>query len=338
MIDTSNKFNKPVIILAAPRSGSTLLFEILSKSKNAWTIGSESHTAIESITKFNPSSGLCNSNRLEEKDADEESLNFIRDYFYNQLRDRDGTRINENHTQAKFLEKTPKNALRVPMLNKMFPDAYYIFLYRNPRENISSIIDGWKSQRFVTYPMLAGRDSSWSFLLPPGWEKMHKKSIEEIAYFQWKSANAAILSDLQSLIPADRWTTVSYSSIVNHTEDTISELCKLSGLEFDATLQQTCLNKLQASRYTLSAPSPTKWHKHARELNRVIAPAKHIIKKIRQASIKPREADFDIKIPEELINSPNPEPASTPESEPTRRNAPCPCGSGKKYKHCHGKL
>jgi preprotein translocase subunit SecA len=20
------------------------------------------------------------------------------------------------------------------------------------------------------------------------------------------------------------------------------------------------------------------------------------------------------------------------------RNAPCPCGSGKKYKHCHGKL
>ena len=22
----------------------------------------------------------------------------------------------------------------------------------------------------------------------------------------------------------------------------------------------------------------------------------------------------------------------------TPRNAPCPCGSGKKYKHCHGKV
>jgi preprotein translocase subunit SecA len=22
----------------------------------------------------------------------------------------------------------------------------------------------------------------------------------------------------------------------------------------------------------------------------------------------------------------------------TSRNAPCPCGSGKKYKHCHGKV
>jgi preprotein translocase subunit SecA len=25
-------------------------------------------------------------------------------------------------------------------------------------------------------------------------------------------------------------------------------------------------------------------------------------------------------------------------SRPVSRNAPCPCGSGKKYKHCHGKL
>jgi len=23
---------------------------------------------------------------------------------------------------------------------------------------------------------------------------------------------------------------------------------------------------------------------------------------------------------------------------PLSRNAPCPCGSGKKYKHCHGQL
>jgi preprotein translocase subunit SecA len=23
---------------------------------------------------------------------------------------------------------------------------------------------------------------------------------------------------------------------------------------------------------------------------------------------------------------------------PISRNAPCPCGSGKKYKHCHGQL
>ena len=32
-------------------------------------------------------------------------------------------------------------------------------------------------------------------------------------------------------------------------------------------------------------------------------------------------------------------PAQTPAvSDKVGRNDPCPCGSGKKYKHCHGKL
>ena len=39
--------------------------------------------------------------------------------------------------------------------------------------------------------------------------------------------------------------------------------------------------------------------------------------------------------------SPRPElPANAEEGDvlPVSRNAPCPCGSGKKYKHCHGQL
>jgi hypothetical protein len=30
--------------------------------------------------------------------------------------------------------------------------------------------------------------------------------------------------------------------------------------------------------------------------------------------------------------------AAAPAAESARRNEPCPCGSGKKYKHCHGAL
>ena len=43
-----------------------------------------------------------------------------------------------------------------------------------------------------------------------------------------------------------------------------------------------------------------------------------------------------------LLNIPTPQ---LPQGEdgnvaeaPISRNAPCPCGSGKKYKHCHGQL
>jgi preprotein translocase subunit SecA len=40
-------------------------------------------------------------------------------------------------------------------------------------------------------------------------------------------------------------------------------------------------------------------------------------------------------------NAPGKEPVNTPtvktEWDKTPRNAPCPCGSGKKYKLCHGR-
>jgi preprotein translocase subunit SecA len=32
------------------------------------------------------------------------------------------------------------------------------------------------------------------------------------------------------------------------------------------------------------------------------------------------------------------QPLRRPRASPVGRNDPCPCGSGKKYKHCHGKL
>jgi len=31
-------------------------------------------------------------------------------------------------------------------------------------------------------------------------------------------------------------------------------------------------------------------------------------------------------------------PATPPPPQKVTRNAPCPCGSGKKYKHCHGAI
>ena len=37
-------------------------------------------------------------------------------------------------------------------------------------------------------------------------------------------------------------------------------------------------------------------------------------------------------------NIPQPDLPEGATAEPISRNAPCPCGSGKKFKHCHGQL
>ena len=60
---------KPVFIMAAPRSGSTLLFETLATSPAVWTIGGEGHHIIEGMPELRPGAPGVTSNRLTEKHA-----------------------------------------------------------------------------------------------------------------------------------------------------------------------------------------------------------------------------------------------------------------------------
>ena len=99
----------------------------------------------ESIPQFNPQTGMCTSNALSSVDVSDDISSRIHLAFLSQLRDSRGRPYSNNSFEGgsppRILEKTPKNAVRVSMLNELFPDALYIYLYRNPRENISSIID-----------------------------------------------------------------------------------------------------------------------------------------------------------------------------------------------------
>ena len=202
-------------------------------------------------------------------------------------------------------------------------------------------MDAWKSQYFVTYPYLFGREESWSLLLPPGWEQMDKRPLEDTAYFQWEVTNSTILDDLQALIPRERWKAVSYSNVINNTEEVVKMLCDFSGLEFDSVLQNMCQSKLKMSRYTISMPSATKWHKHAKELSRVLPSAENLLSNLRQVASMPQDSDFDFDISEELFKqreAPRINISTNEDDKTVGRNSPCHCGSGIKFKQCHGKL
>ena len=61
----SSSFDRPIFIVAGPRSGSTLLFETLARNRELWTIGGESHQLIESIDALNPATHGFDSNELK---------------------------------------------------------------------------------------------------------------------------------------------------------------------------------------------------------------------------------------------------------------------------------
>ncbi len=290
-------FDRPVIILAAPRSGSTLLFETLKESSDLWTIGGESHGIFERISRFNPTTKYCDSNALYAEDAIPEIIDQMRIWFYQKLRDSKGRSIQSRQatlsSDPRLLEKTPKNALRVSLLNEIFPDALFIYLYRNPRENISSIIEAWQSGRFVTYPALAGRNKPWSLLLPPGWQAYHDASIEETAAFQWQAANEAILGELAKL-DDDRWMGLSYGQQVQHPENTLQSICDFCDVSADDILRAIADGQSKLSRYTISAPAADKWHRNAAALARVMPDLESTIERIRAAVPGLPDDEFDL--------------------------------------------
>lgn len=257
----------PIFIIAAPRSGSTLLFETLAASSQLCTVGGEAHWLVEGIADLRPGAAV-DSNRLTEHHVTATIADDIREQILSRLQDHSGQPLTDPGAR-RFLEKTPKNALRVPFFRQIFPDAQFIFLWREPHENISSIMEAWRSGQWRTYPQLEGFTGPWSMLLPPGWRNMNGRQLPDIAAWQWQQTNTIVMDDLQSL-PRDQWTVLQYADLVHEPAATIGKLCEFLRLPVDSALAQRLSVPLPASRYTLTAPAADKWRSNEAEIATVL--------------------------------------------------------------------
>ncbi|HEY1926925.1 MAG TPA: sulfotransferase [Caulobacteraceae bacterium] len=257
-------FDRPVFIVSPPRSGSSLLFETLAGAPGLATVGGESHRLMEALPAFNPAAHGWESNRVTAADVDSAQVAALRERFRGALRDRDGAAPGAQ--RVRMLEKTPKNALRVPFLAAAFPEARFVYLYRDPAPTLASMIEGWRSGGFRTYPQLPGwRGLPWSFLLTPGWRSLVGAPLEEIVAAQWATTTRILLDDLAGLL-RDRWVSVRYDDFLASPQQEILRLCETLDLEWDKALGQ----RLPLSRHTLTPPDADKWRKHAAILERVL--------------------------------------------------------------------
>lgn len=258
-VPRATRFDRPLFIVAAPRSGSSLLFETLARSPSVWTVGGESHRFFERIDAFNPAKRGWDSNRLTAGDFQPEPVAILEGLFLTELRNRDGKLLPANNDPFRFLEKTPKNSLRVAFLNAAFADARFIYLYREPRDNLSSMIDAWNSGGFVTYPNLPGwHGMPWSLALIPGWRELIGKPLSDIVAQQWEETNRAALDDLGEIAP-ERWCAVSYGELLSAPQATIERLAAFAEIEWDEPLA----GALPLSAHTLTPPDPDKWRRNA---------------------------------------------------------------------------
>jgi hypothetical protein len=272
--DLETVFDDPLIIVSVPRAGSTLLFEQLQRISGFWSIGGESHAIFNAFPHLRPANTALDSGCLDESHADSRTSDQIRRCFAFLLGDHEGRRylrLNPRPGNMILLEKTPRNALHIPFLLKVFPRARFVFLQRQAPQNIASIMDAWSDDlqtgRFVTFRDLPGWDRpAWCFLLPPGWRHLSGKALADIAAFQWSAGNRIIIDELERL-PAERWMTTGYEQLISEPAATLKVVASFAGLEVSDFVQE--MQPLPLSRTTLTPPHLDKWRRHAEAIDNV---------------------------------------------------------------------
>jgi hypothetical protein len=243
-----------------------LLFETLEKAPGAYSTGTESHVSIERIPEFHPANRMWHSNSLGVEDARGAPAQQLVDGFYRDVRDRDG---NPPTGPVRMIEKTPKNALRIPFFASLWPDSSFIYLYRDVRPTLASMMEAWASGRFRTYPGLPGWVGyPWSLLLVPGWQDLIGRPLPEIVAHQWAITTQTMIDDLSALPPA-RVRAIDYADFVAEPDKRIAALARSLDLDWDVKLG----SEMPKSRYTVSSPNPEKW----RRLEQIINPVLPIV-------------------------------------------------------------
>ena len=258
-----DRFDRPIFIVSTPRSGSTLLFETLEHAPRLFTIGQESHWIIEDTADFDPAKRGWESNRLTAEDAKADAVQALAEAFYRDLRDREGR---PPEGRVRMLEKTPKNALRVPFFAAAFPDSTFVYLYRDPRQSLASMMEAWASGAFRTYPQLPGWTGyPWSLLLIPGWRDLIGQPLPVVAAHQWATTTNILLDDLTAL-PPERLRVVEHDAFLRTPNSIAAALARSLSLDWDRELG----SELPLSKTTVSHPRPEKWRRLEREIEEVL--------------------------------------------------------------------
>jgi hypothetical protein len=252
----------PVFVVGCSRSGTTVTYETLAAAPELLSFGFE-------IPQFwNRLYGPLNNGWISEAAGAEHARPEHRDaafrYFYQHL------------GAGRVLEKTCINTLRIPYLLRLFPDARFVFIHRDGRDNISSMMDGWRQGRvdggfgltqfFGPSPepvaINDGEFREWHFFLPPGWRAYNQSSLEEVCAFQWITANRMAL-DASRAMPRQQWIRIRYEDILDRPVALFKEVFEWLDIPFDPRLENHCASlDRRPTSIVDGPPKRQKWREH----------------------------------------------------------------------------
>lgn len=261
----------PVFLVGCSRSGTTVTYETLAAAPQFLTFGWEIPQFWDRL--YGPLNNGWESEAAFAEHARPEHRDAALRYFYERL------------GPGWVLDKTCINVMRIPYLHALFPRARFVFIQRDGRDNVSSMIDGWRHGRtdgsfhlgqfFGAFPETVaindGEFQEWAFFLAPGWRRYNHASLEEVCAFQWVSANRLALEARRS-IPPQQWIHLRYEDIFERPVEMFAEAFERLGIAFTPELRARCAD-LKPTSIVKGGPKRQKWRDHNPEAIERILPA-----------------------------------------------------------------
>lgn len=287
------RFERPVFVIGAPRSGTTLLFRVLAASPELGALPREGHDMWR--TYHHPRYSGWRSDAIGAGEVGLGERRFIAAYLASYL----------GRGQRRFVEKTPENSLRVPYLLELYPDAHFIVVKRDPCDVINSLIQGWREPhgRFRSYFVpqeLAIQDyphrRRWCFLLIEGWRRYCEATVEECAFEQWRQCTEALAAQ-RSQLSAGRWHEVHLEHLLANPEAVVGELAAAIGIDMNSAMRAELADGVARPVNALSPAGEHKWRlENRREILRLL-PRLAPIARLAGYAVDPISGDFEIVLP-----------------------------------------
>ena len=258
----------PVFVVGCSRSGTTVTYETIGASPQLLSFGHEIPEFWDSL--WGPRHNGWASEAAGAEDARPEHRAAAQRYFFQRL------------GPGRVLDKTCINVMRIGYLHRLFPQARFVYIHRDGRDNVSSLIDGWLYNGHFGLSKLLGplpcainigqgaiRD--WSFLLPPGWRDYNDAPLEDVCAYQWLTANRLALDALAKL-PAASWIRLRYEDLFERPVEMFRAVFERLDLPFDDAVKQRCATLDQRpTSIVQGAPKKEKWKdRHAAMIERVL--------------------------------------------------------------------
>ena len=123
--------------------------------------------------------------------------------------------------KERFVSKNTSNSMKIELLNEIFPDAYFVHIYRNPYSVISSLLNVgfWPNLRLW-----------WSDKTPSQLEEEGGNRYE-IAGTHWSNQISTIQAS-KKLIESERFLEVAYEDLVLDVNQQVRKILNFCDLEY----------------------------------------------------------------------------------------------------------